>query len=100
MQFIDLDDNAKVRLVEPESLDDCWLIAQQRLKFYQTRIAGAFNKRVKFPSFGVGDLFITIRRSIVINGKTQGKLKFKWEGPYVVTKVFPKGAYEILNRDG
>ena len=61
-------------------------------------MARAFNKRVKFRSFDVGDLVLTIRRPIVINRKTQGKSK--WEGPYVVTKIFPKGAYELSNHDG
>ena len=63
-------------------------------------MAGAFNKRVKFRSFDVGDLVLTIRGPIVINRKTQGKFASKWEGPYVVTKIFPKGAYELSNHDG
>ena len=63
-------------------------------------MAGAFNKRVKFCSFDVGDLVLTIRRPIVINRKTQEKFESKWEGPYVVTKVFPKEAYELSNHDG
>ena len=63
-------------------------------------MAGAFNKRVKFRSFDVDDLVLTIRRPIVINIKTQGKFASKWEGPYVVTKIFLNGAYELSNHDG
>jgi len=63
-------------------------------------MAEVFNKRVKFRSFDVGDLVLIIRRPIVINRKTQGKCEPKWEGPYIVTKVFPKGAYGLLNHDG
>ena len=70
------------------------------LEIYQAQMAGAFNRRVKFRSFGIGDLVLTIRRPIVINRKTQGKFESKWEGPYVITKVFPKGAYKLSNHDG
>ena len=73
MQFIDLDENTQVRLVKLEVLDEHPLIAQQRLEIYQAKIAGAFNKHIKFYSFYIGDLVLTIRRPIVINQKTQGK---------------------------
>ena len=100
MQFTDSDENTQVRLAELEALDERRLMAQQRLEIYQAQMAGAFNRRVKFRSFGIGDLVLTIRRPIVINRKTQGKFESKWEGPYVITKVFPKGAYELSNHDG
>jgi len=83
-----------------EALDERRLITQQRLEIYQAQMAGAFNKRVKFHSFDVGGLVLTIRRTIVISRKTQGKFSSKWEGPYVVTKIFPKGAYELSNHEG
>ena len=67
MQFTDLDENTQVRLVEMEALDEHRLMAQQRLEIYQAQMAGAFNKRVKFCSFGIGDLLLTIMRSSVIN---------------------------------
>ena len=63
-------------------------------------MAGAFNKRVKFYSFQVGDLALTVRRPIVINRKLPGKFEPKWEGPYIITKVFPKGVVDLSNEDG
>jgi len=56
-------ENTQVRLAE--------------LEIYQARMAAAFNKRVKFRSFGVGDLVLTIRRPIAINRKTQAKFESK-----------------------
>ena len=100
MKSTDPDENTQIRLVELEALDERQLMAQQRLEIYQAQMAGTFNKRVKFRSFDVGDLVLTIKRPIVINRKTQGKFESKWEGLYVVTKVFPKGAYELSNHDG
>lgn len=63
---------------------------QQKLAIYQAQVAGAFNKKVKLRSFAVGDLVLTVRRVI-----TKRKFEPKWEGPYGITKVFTKGAYEL-----
>jgi len=87
-------------LAELEALDERRLMTQQRLEIYQAQMAGAFNRRVKFRSLDVGDLVLTIRRPTAINRKTQGKFSSKSEGPYVVTKIFPKGAYELSNHEG
>jgi len=81
-------------------MDEKRLAVQQRLEIYQAQVAGAFNKRVKFRSLQKGDLVLTIRRPIVINRKSPGKFEPKWEGPYVITKVFPKGAYELSSEYG
>ena len=74
-------------------------MVQQSLEIYQSQMAGAFNRQVKFRSLGVGGLVLTIRRPIVVNRKAQGKFEYKWDGPYVVTKVFPNGVYELPNHD-
>ena len=74
MQFTDPNENAQVRFAELEALDERRLMTQQRLEIYQAQMAGAFNKRVKFRSFDVGDLVLTIRMPIVINRKTQEKI--------------------------
>jgi len=52
-------------------------MAQQMLDIYQAQMASAFNRRIKFHSFGIGDLALTIRRPIVINRKTQEKFEPK-----------------------
>lgn len=93
-------ENTQVRLAELEALDEKRLAVQQRLEIYQAQIAGAFNKRVKFRSFKIGDLVLTVPRPIIVTRKSKGKFEPKWEGPYVVTKVFTKGAYELSNTNG
>jgi len=57
-------------LAELEALDERRLMAQQGLEIYHAQMARAFNKWVKFRSFDVGDVVLTIRRPIVINRKT------------------------------
>ncbi|BFG30122.1 hypothetical protein CerSpe_163960 [Prunus speciosa] len=98
--LVNPDENVKVRLAELEALDKKRLSVQQKLEVYQAQMAGAFNRKVKFRSFSVGDLVLTIRRPIVITRKMHGKFVSKWEGPYVVTRVFAKGAYELSNSEG
>ena len=99
-QLTNPEENVKIRLAELEALDEKRLAVQQRLEVYQAQVAGAFNKKVKFRSFSVGDLVLTVRRPVVITRKMQGKFEAKWEGPYVVTKVFTKGAYELSDANG
>ena len=99
-QLTNPEENTKIRLAELEALDEKRLDAQQRLEIYQAQVAGAFNKKVKFRSFSVGDLVLTVRRPVVIARRMKGKFEPKWEGPYVITKVFPKGAYELSNSEG
>ncbi|XP_021822181.1 uncharacterized protein LOC110763657 [Prunus avium] len=94
------DENTNVRLAELEALDEKRLAAQQRLEIYQAQVAGAFNKKVKFRSFSIGDFVLTVRRPFVITRKMHGKFEPKWEGPYVITKVFSKGAYKLSNSEG
>ncbi|KAI5316794.1 hypothetical protein L3X38_036501 [Prunus dulcis] len=99
LQLTNPDENANVRLAELEALDEKRLAAQQRLEIYQAQVAGAFNRKVKFRSFSIGDLVLTVRRPFVITRKMHGKFEPKWEGPYVITKVFSKGAYELSNSE-
>ncbi|KAL0444274.1 UNVERIFIED_CONTAM: hypothetical protein Slati_2150100 [Sesamum latifolium] len=56
----------------------------------------SYNKRVKSRSFQVGDL--VLRRVDAL--KPTGKLDPTWEGPYKVTSVIGKGAYELKDPEG
>ena len=94
------DENVQFRLAKLEALDEKRLAVQQKLEIYQAQVAGAFNKKVKFRSFSVGDLVLTVKRPVVITRRMKGKFEAKWEGPYVVTKVFLRGAYELSDSEG
>ena len=87
-QLTSPDENAKIRLAELEALDEKRLAVQQRLEIYQAQVAGAFNKKVRFRSFKIGDLVLTVRRPVIVTRKSKGKFEPKWEGPYIITKVF------------
>ncbi|KAM1727408.1 hypothetical protein ACFX12_018051 [Malus domestica] len=93
-------ENAKLRLQELEALDERRLEAQQHLECYQARLSKAFNKKVRPRSFQTGDLVLALRRPIVITHKTKSKFTSKWDGPYVIQKVYTNGAYLIMAEDG
>ncbi|KAF7151334.1 hypothetical protein RHSIM_Rhsim02G0180000 [Rhododendron simsii] len=89
----------KIRMVKLESLDERRLYVQQNLEIYRQRMANAFNKRVWLRSFKKGDLVLMVRRPIVISRRTKGKLEPKWDGPYVIEKVYSIGAYLLITMD-
>ncbi|KAL0421024.1 UNVERIFIED_CONTAM: hypothetical protein Slati_3125300 [Sesamum latifolium] len=63
---------------------------------YKNIMINSYNKRVKSRSFQIGDL--VLRRVDAL--KPIGKLDPTWEGPYKVTSVIGKGAYELEDPEG
>ena len=78
-------------------MDEKRLEAQQCLECYQARLTKAFNKKVKPRSFQVGDLVIVVRRPINMKNRMGNKFLLKWDGPYIVQKVYTNGAYKIVD---
>ncbi|CAL8112448.1 unnamed protein product [Prunus armeniaca] len=68
--LVNPDENVKVMLAELEALD---------------KNASPCNTNSKFTK---------------LKWQMHGKFVSKWEGPYVVTRVFAKGAYELSNPEG
>ncbi|KAL0394312.1 UNVERIFIED_CONTAM: hypothetical protein Slati_4397400 [Sesamum latifolium] len=62
-----------------------------RIQRYKNIMINSYNKRVKSRCFQVGDL--VLRRVVAL--KPIGKLDPTWEGPYKVTSIIGKGAYEL-----
>ncbi|KAL0455748.1 UNVERIFIED_CONTAM: hypothetical protein Slati_0914000 [Sesamum latifolium] len=56
----------------------------------------SYNKRVKSRSFQVGDLVLQRVDTL----RPVGKLDPTWEGPYKVTSILDKGAYELEDPEG
>ena len=54
---------------------------------------------VKLRSFQVGDLVLAIRRPINMKNRMGNKFLLKWDGPYIVQKVYTNGAYKIIDQD-
>ncbi|KAL0439133.1 UNVERIFIED_CONTAM: hypothetical protein Slati_2396300 [Sesamum latifolium] len=67
-----------------------------RVQRYKNTMINSYNKRVKARSFQVGDL--VLRRVDTL--KPVGKLDPTWEGPYKVTGIIGRGAYELEDLEG
>ncbi|KAL0290486.1 UNVERIFIED_CONTAM: hypothetical protein Sradi_7048600 [Sesamum radiatum] len=67
-----------------------------RMQRYKNIMINSNNKRVKIQSFQVGDL--VLRRTDAL--KPVGKLNPVWEGPYKITSIIGKGAYELEDLEG
>ncbi|KAL0355399.1 UNVERIFIED_CONTAM: hypothetical protein Sradi_3986800 [Sesamum radiatum] len=67
-----------------------------RVQRYKNIMTSSYNRRVKSRNFQVGDL--VLRRADAL--KPIGKLDPTWEGPYKVTSVIGKGAYELEDPEG
>ncbi|KAL0411461.1 UNVERIFIED_CONTAM: hypothetical protein Slati_3735800 [Sesamum latifolium] len=67
-----------------------------RMQRYKNTMINSYNKRVKARNYQVGDL--VLRRADVL--KPVGKLDPTWEGPYKITGIIGRGAYELEDLDG
>ena len=84
---------------ELDALDEKRLAAQQNLEIYQARMTRAYEKSTRIRQFVKGELVLVLRRPIL--GKQAGpKFQPKWEGPYIIQKVFQGGAYQLVDHLG
>ena len=71
-------------------LDEKRVKAMYHSQLYQKRIAQAYNKKIKPGKIKEGDLVLKLTKPIMTDPR--GKFKPNWEGPYLVKKLFSKGA--------
>ena len=93
---LDESDWAKVRFEQLNLVDEKRLAAICHHQLYQSRIARAYNKKVKPRIFKEGDLVL---KKISIR-EDQSKWTPNYEGPYVVKKAFSGGALILTSMDG
>ena len=53
-------------------------------------------KKVRERTFKKGDLVLVVRRSMILTHKSKGKFEPKWEGPFIIDKVYSNSAYVVL----
>ena len=86
------------RLAQLTLLDKKRVKAMYHSQLYQKRIARAYDKKVKPGKIKQGDLVLKLTRLIMTDPR--GKFKPNWEGPYLVKKLFTKGAAIISDLEG
>ena len=62
------------------------------------RIKAQYDKFIQDRVFNEGDLVLTYDQRYDKLGK--GKFESMWYGPFIISKVFEKGAYELVDYDG
>ncbi|KAL0301718.1 UNVERIFIED_CONTAM: hypothetical protein Sradi_6448600 [Sesamum radiatum] len=67
-----------------------------RTQRHKSTMINVYNRRVKARYFQVGDL--VLRRVDTLN--PVGKMDHNWEGPYKVTRIIGKAAYELEDEEG
>jgi len=65
---------------------------------YQKRMKHAFDKKVHPRKFQEGDL--VLKRILSLQPDSRGKRTPNYEGPYVVKRIFSRGALTLANMDG
>ena len=66
-------------------------------KLYKERTKRIHDEHILRKEFIEGDLVLLFNSRLRF---FPGKLKSRWSGPYVVTKVYPFGAVDIKGKDG
>ena len=65
---------------------------------HKKHVKAQYNKYVQPRVFNEGDLVLTYDQRHDELGK--GKFESMWYGPFIVSKVLEKGAYELMDYDG
>ncbi|XP_020596052.1 uncharacterized protein LOC110036049 [Phalaenopsis equestris] len=91
---------AKLRLEELESFEEKWLEAQQHLELYQAKMIQAHEKLVLLRTFKICYFILVLKRPILACRKIVIKFEPTWEGPFVVEKVYSRGAYQLVDFQG
>ena len=86
------------RLVHLEHLDEQRRDALTANQAHKNRVKTQYDKSVKPRVFSEGELVLLWDQDK--EPLEAGKFKAMWLGPYVVSKVLSKGAYDLVDFDG
>ena len=85
------------RINDLNALDEFRLKAYESSALYKEKMKRYHDQRIEKREFVVGDLVLLFNSRLRL---FPGKLKSKWTGPFLLTKVLSQGAVELENRDG
>ncbi|KAK2372816.1 hypothetical protein QL285_073909 [Trifolium repens] len=84
-----------IMMDELVDLDEERLQALDVLIRQKERVAKAYNKKVKYKTFNLGDLVWKVILPMDKRDRVFGKWSPHWEGPFKISKILSNGAYEI-----
>ncbi|KAK2444268.1 protein NYNRIN [Trifolium repens] len=76
-------------------LDEERLQALDVLIRQKERVAKAYNEKIKYKTFNLGDLVWKVILPMDMRDRVFGKWSPHWEGPFKISQVLSNGAYEI-----
>ncbi|KAK4733633.1 hypothetical protein R3W88_007894 [Solanum pinnatisectum] len=85
------------RLNEMNELDEFRLKPYESSALYKEKMKKYHDQKIEKCEFVIGDLVLLFNSRLRL---FPGKLKYKWNGPFRVTQVFPYGALELENKEG
>ena len=91
-------DELEERLLHLEHLDEQRRDALTANQAHKNRVKAQYDKSVKPRIFSEGELVLLWDQDKEPLGA--GKFKAMWLGPYIVSRVLSKGAYELMDYDG
>ncbi|XP_021734424.1 protein NYNRIN-like [Chenopodium quinoa] len=92
----DLHSAGEQRILELHELEELRMNAYDNASMYKARNKAWHDAQI------VKNEFVKGQKVLLFNSRLKlfpGKLKSRWSGPYIITEVFPYGAYEI-SQDG
>jgi hypothetical protein len=95
---LDVDAARIKRRIQISELEEMRLKDYESATIYKERMKRWYDKRLQAKEFKEGDKILLFNSKFKIFGK--GKLKSKWDGPYVVHSISPSGAVTIMDTKG
>ena len=95
---MDLQSAGIKRQIQLDELDEWREKAYHSSKLYKERTKRWHDKRTKIKHFKVGDKVLLFNSRIRLFG--HGKLRSKWEGPFLVLNAADHGAITLQDDDG
>lgn len=86
--------------MELDSTDDDRLMALDNIQLNNLKVAKTYKKKAKHKGFVEGD---QVWKTILPFGSKDlryGKWSPNWEGPFVVSEVYPGGPYKLISIQG
>ena len=98
MKKLNMDWNKSVvqRLNGLNELDEFSLKTYESLSLYKEKIKKYHDQYIEKRDLVVGDFVLLFNSRLRL---FPGKLKSKWTGPFLITKVFPHGVVELDNKE-
>ena len=85
------------RLNGLNDLHEVHLKAYESSAIYKEKIKKYYDQKIEKREFSIWDLVLLFNYRLRL---FSGKLKCKWTGPFLISKVFPYGVVEMVNKEG